>query len=224
MSKKIIVVAPHPDDETLGCAGTLLRHKEMGDEIFWLVVTSMAKEYGFSEEEISNRNNEISNVSEEFGFQKHFILDYAPGGLDSIPLKNLIEAFGKIFEECTPDTVYFPFSNDIHTDHRVTSEAVLSCSKNFRYSYIRSLRAYEVISETEFGNNLYKETFHPNLWIDISEFLEQKIKIMNIYKSEIEEHPFPRSETNIKALASFRGSTIGTEYAESFISVKEIIK
>ena len=223
MNKRIIVVAPHPDDETLGCGGTLLKHKDDGDQIFWLLVTNMANSNDFSDDQIKKRNIEISKVSEEYGFEKHYFLDYPAGGLDNLPIKDLIQAFGDIFNECRPNIVYFPFSNDIHTDHRVTSEAVLSCSKNFRYPFIESFRAYEVISETEFANNLYKEAFHPNLWINISKFLNKKIKIMNIYKSEVGEHPFPRSETNIKALANFRGSTMGKEYAESFINVKEII-
>ena len=171
MNKKVIVVAPHPDDETLGCGGTLLKHKDDGDQIFWLLVTNMTNNHGFSDNQVNKRNIEISKVCKEYDFDNHYILDLPPGGLDTLPIKDLIQAFGNIFNECEPDIVYFPFSNDVHTDHRVTSEAVLSCSKNFRYPFIKSFRAYEVISETEFGNNLYKETFHPNLFINISLFI-----------------------------------------------------
>ena len=92
-----------------------------------------------------------------------------------------------------------------------------------RYEYIKKFRAYEVLSETEFASDLYSDSFNPNLWIDISDFIDKKIEIMEIYKSEIKEPPFPRSEDNIRALATYRGSTVGSISAESFIQIKEII-
>ena len=138
-------------------------------------------------------------------------------------MKDIVESISKTIQKIQPSVLYFPFHNDIHSDHRIISEAVLSCSKSFRYEYIKKFRAYEVLSETEFASDLYSDSFNPNLWIDISDFIDKKIEIMEIYKSEIKEPPFPRSEDNIRALATYRGSTVGSISAESFIQIKEII-
>jgi len=223
VKKNIIVIAPHPDDETLGCGGSLLKHQADGDIISWLIVTHMSLQNGYSQEKITAREKEIASVSKQYNFQDVINLKFQPTMLDTLPKTDLISALSQSFSKIKPNIVYFPFCNDIHSDHRVTSEAVLACSKTFRFPYLKTFRAYEVISETEFGNNLYHEAFHPNLWIDVSTYLEKKIEIMSIYESEIDQHPFPRSKKNIKNLASFRGSTIGVQYAESFISVKDII-
>ena len=219
----ILIIAPHADDETLGCGGTILRHKSEGETISWLLVTSMLEKDGFSKSEIQIRNNEINLVAEAYGFDETIKLDYSPTKIDMIPMKNIVESISKTIQKIQPSVLYFPFHNDIHSDHRIISEAVLSCSKSFRYEYIKKFRAYEVLSETEFASDLYSDSFNPNLWIDISDFIDKKIEIMEIYKSEIKEPPFPRSEENIRALATYRGSTVGSISAESFIQIKEII-
>jgi len=101
--------------------------------------------------------------------------------------------------------------------------AMASCTKSFHYPYIRRVRIYETLSETEFGLRPDDHGFKPNLWVDISNYLEKKIGIMRLYESELGQHPFPRSEENIRALATFRGATAGVQFAEAYISVKEVI-
>ena len=97
-------------------------------------------------------------------------------------IEQLANEISKTIQKIQPRILYFPFHNDIHSDHRIISEAVLSCSKSFRYEYIKKFRAYEVLSETEFASDLYSDSFNPNLWIDISDFIDKKIEIMEIYK------------------------------------------
>ena len=223
MSRNILVVAPHADDETLGPGGSLLRHADEGDEIFWLIMTNKFEKDGFSKDDVDARNKEIEKVAESFGFNEIWRLNYSPGKLDKADTIEIIEDLSKAFNSIKPEIVYLPFSNDVHSDHRITSEAVIACSKTFKFPTIRSFRVYETVSQTEFGSNLYRGSFHPNLWIDISGFLSKKIEIADIYESEIADHPFPRSSKNIESLASFRGSTMGVSSAESFIIIKEII-
>lgn len=219
----ILIIAPHADDETLGCGGTILRHKSEGETASWLLMTSMLEKDGFSAAEIEIREDEINHVAEAYGFDATIKLDYSPGKVDALPTKEIVESISRTIQEIQPKILYFPFHNDIHSDHRIISEAVLSCTKSFRYDYVKKFRAYEVLSETEFASDLYSDSFNPNLWINISDFLDEKIEIMKIYKSEIKEPPFPRSEENIRALATYRGSTVGSISAESFIQVKEIL-
>ena len=134
-----------------------------------------------------------------------------------------VRKISKILKEIQPNFLYLPFENDIHSDHSIVFDAAASCTKSFRYPYVKKVMIYETISETEFSIRPDKEQFKPNLWIDISDYIDKKIEIMSLYESEIGKEPFPRSEQNIRSLAKFRGSTAGVLSAEAFILLKEII-
>ena len=219
--KNIIVVAPHPDDETLGCGGTLLKHSKNGDRIHWLIVTKMTKEVGYTKKQISTRQSEIKKVSALYNFHTTTQLKFATTKLDRSDKNDLIKKISSVFSKIKPHTVYVPFLHDVHSDHSVVASAVDSCIKSFRAPYLKRVACYETLSETEQSVTAQKE-FKPNLWVDISDFLENKIKILNVYKSEIKNHPFPRSESNVRALATFRGSMSNMIAAESFQILKEI--
>ena len=222
--KKVIVISAHPDDEILGAGGTLLKHTEKGDEIFWLITTKVSKEQGFSKERIDSRKEEIRKVADFLKIKKTFQLDYATMNLTSQELIKMVPEVSKVFTEVEPEIIYCLNRSDAHSDHRITFDAVMACTKSFRYPYIKQVLLYECISETEFAPALHEKVFIPNYFVDISDFLKQKIEIMNIYESEISEHPFPRSEKNIEALATFRGASVGVEYAEAFQLIKYIDK
>jgi len=219
----IVVVAPHPDDETLGCGGTLLRHRAKGDEIHWLIMTTITEQAGFSKECIKLRKQEIDTVALKYGFSSVHQTHFVTTTLDTIANNELISEVSSFISRVKPDTIYVPFRNDVHSDHVVVFDAVASCSKIFRYPFICRIRAYETLSETEFSIRPDDNGFRPNLWIDISPYLEEKIEIMRLYEGEMGQHPFPRSEQNIRALATLRGSTAGVDAAEAFVSLKEII-
>ncbi len=223
MTKKIIIVAPHPDDETLGCGGTLLRHKAEGDEIHWLIMTTITEQAGFNKERIESRKKEIDAVAKKYQFCSVYQTQFVATTLDMVANSDLIKEVSGFFNKVKPDTVYLPFRNDVHSDHAAVFDAAASCTKSFRYPFIRRVLVYETLSETEFSIQPDGSGFKPNLWVDISLYLEEKIKIMQMYKGEIGEHPFPRSERNIRALATLRGATAGVNEAEAFISIKEII-
>lgn len=219
---QIIVVAPHPDDETLGCGGTLLKHKSAGNAIHWLIVTEMQQEIGYSLEQIRKREKEIEEVTRKYGFDSMHSLKLPTVHLDTVPMATLISKMGKIFEKIKPIEVYLPYRGDVHTDHSVVFDAVSALSKWFRYPSVKKLLAYETLSETEFGINPDIPVFRPNVFVDITGFLEKKIEIMKCYSGEMKDFPFPRSAEAIEALAKFRGSTIGTKSAEAFMLLKEI--
>ena len=221
--KKILVIAVHPDDETLGCGGTLLKHKATGDEIYWCIVTSIKEKLGFSDEQVILRSKEIEKVAGIYGFNGVEQLAFPTMQLDQLTMGELIDGVSTIIKKIQPHTIYLPFKNDVHSDHRIAFEAIYSCTKTFRYPFIRRILMMETISETEFAPALPAESFVPNVFADISEFIDQKIDIFKIYASELGEHPFPRSEKNIRALACLRGASADCESAESFMLLKEIL-
>jgi len=218
---KVLVIAVHPDDETLGCGGTLLKHKDAGDEIYWLLVTSMKEEYGFELGAVEVRRKEIEKVSSLYNFDGVYDLDFPTMQLDTVPYSGLIRSISGVFGEVEPNIVYLPFKNDVHTDHQIAFNAAYSCTKVFRCPSIKKIMTMETLSETEYASGTNEDSFTPNMFVGITDFIDRKIEIMNHYKNEIGSHPFPRSERNIRALATFRGATAGCEYAESFMILRE---
>jgi LmbE family N-acetylglucosaminyl deacetylase len=220
--KKVLVVAIHPDDETLGCGGTLLKHKESGDEIHWLIATEMTVEHGFKESVVRKRKEEIQKVNRLYNFDSINRLGFPTTKIDNNDTSYLVNKISKIFNQIKPDTVYLPFKSDVHSDHRCFFNAAFSCTKSFRYPYIKRVYMMETLSETEFAPSTKEDSFIPNIFIDISDYIDKKIDIMKVFESEIGDHPFPRSVRNIKALATFRGASSNCNYAESFMLLKEI--
>lgn len=220
--KNVLVIAPHPDDETLGCGGTLLKHKASGDKIHWLIVTGIDEEAGYSAERINTRSREIKTVSTMYGFDSVVNLKLLTTKLDIIPMQQLVNMIGDAILKIRPQILYVPFPGDIHTDHKVVFQAVAACSKWFRFESIKRILAYEALSETDFSISPEINAFTPNVFVDISEFLQEKLQIMQTYKSEIGSFPFPRSEKAILALSQIRGAAAGCEAAEAFMLLKEI--
>jgi LmbE family N-acetylglucosaminyl deacetylase len=219
---KVLVVSSHPDDETLGCGGTILKHKKTGDKVYWLIMTNISVNEGYGPKKVSARQGEIAKVVNAYGFEGVFKLDYPTARLDSAPKSEMIKAVSAVIGKVKPAVIYVPNKSDIHSDHETTFNAVMRSAKTFRFPFIKRILMYETISETEFTPVVSRKIFAPNSFSDISAYLNRKIAIMKIYKSELGKHPFPRSLENIKALATFRGSTAYVRYAEAFVVLKEI--
>ncbi len=212
---RTLVVAPHPDDEVLGCGGTMLRRKQEGVELGWLIVTSVSEKIGWTQEDVESRDSEINEVANMLGIDEVFNLRLPAAQLDVIPLNQLIERFSSVFNRFQPEEVFVPHGSDVHTDHRVVCDVVAACAKWFRYPFVKRVLAYETLSETGFGLN-FEDNFRPNYYVDISAHIERKLEVMAIYKSELGVFPFPRSLKAIRALAALRGSSSGYLAAEAF--------
>ena len=212
---KTLVIAPHPDDEVLGVGGTLFRRKQEGSSTAWLIMTSISVESGWSEKVVNERAKQIKQISQLFGFDSVYQLNFRSRELDQISKLELVNKISNVFLEFQPDELFLPHYSDIHSDHRITFDAAISCTKWFRYPCIKRVLAYETLSETDFG--LVPELkFNPNVFIDIERYLENKLRAMSIYSSEIGTFPFPRSVETITALAKLRGSASGYKSAEAF--------
>tara|TARA_B100000780_G_scaffold277400_1_gene248024 strand:- start:3629 stop:4291 length:663 start_codon:yes stop_codon:yes gene_type:complete len=219
---KILVVAPHPDDEVLGAGGTILRYKSEGHSVAWLIVTKISDDFGWTPEQIIKREVEISSIQKFYDFDEVFELGFPTTKLDTVPMAEIVEDISNVIKTFCPDELLIPHLGDIHTDHQIIHKAILSCTKWFRYPFIKRILSYETLSETDFGLDASTH-FIPNVYIDISDFLERKIKSMEIYSSEMGSFPFPRSRTSMESLARYRGSSSGFEAAESFQLLRERI-
>lgn len=219
MKNNVLVIAVHPDDETLGCGGTLLKHKFNGDKINWAICTTIDKSHKY----YNIREDEIKKVTNSYKFDAVYNLRLKTMQVDEYTMSELVTKLSDIINKVKPNILYLPFKGDVHSDHRKIFEATYSCTKSFRYPFIKKIYMIETLSETEFAPSTKEDSFIPNVFVDISDFMDKKLEIMKVFKSEIAKHPFPRSERNLKALATLRGATAGCEYAESFLLLKEIL-
>lgn len=212
---KTIAVAPHPDDEVLGLGGTLLRRIAEGGAVAWLVVTGISANAGWPKDKVKQRAAEMAQVSRIFNFDEVYTLDFPTTRLDSVPVGDLVAQISATFKSFEPDEIFVPHPSDVHTDHRIVFDAVASCTKWFRAPFVKRVLAYETLSETEFSLGV-APSFRPNVFVDIGEYLEEKLRAMDVYQSELGDFPFPRSHEAIRALATLRGATSGFRAAEAF--------
>ncbi|MHA1797329.1 MAG: PIG-L deacetylase family protein [Candidatus Helarchaeota archaeon] len=216
----ILVIAPHPDDEVLGCGGTIALHSKKGDQIYLVIVT---KGYtpDWSEEQINYRPTEVKKATKILGIKETFFLDYPTVKLDTFPQKELNDKLFEIISKRLPDTVYIPHAGDLNKDHRLIHEAALVATRPLSHK-VKRILSYETLSETEWGRSI--KPFIPNVYVDISKTFEIKIDAFKAYeKSELKQPPHPRSIEIIEALAKKRGSEITVKYAEAFHLIREII-
>jgi len=220
---RILAIAPHPDDETLGCGGTLLKHKANGDTIAWLIMTK-GHEPQWSAQTLEQKEREIEKVHAAYGFEQIFKAGLPTIKLDSLPLEQLIQPIHEAISSFQPDVVYLNHANDVHSDHRAIFSAATSVLKPFnsKRHRVKRVLSYEVLGSTDAGAPNQSGSFVPNVFVDISELVDRKLEIMSLYETEIHEFPLPRALESIKALARYRGSTIGCAYAEAFMLVREV--
>jgi LmbE family N-acetylglucosaminyl deacetylase len=218
--KSVLVIAPHCDDETLGCGGTLIRHTSSGDDVHWAIVTSASTDFGHSPDRVRRETEQIQRVARSYGLASTRCLQFKPAFLDGVPISDIVAALKHVVDDVKPDTIYLPHSGDVHSDHGIVAHAAVSCAKWFRASSVQRILAYETLSETECGL-LGDRGFRPNVFVDVTPFLSKKIEIMTHYESEMGEFPFPRSAEALRALAAFRGATAGFPAAEAFMLLTE---
>lgn len=220
---RILVIAPHPDDETLGCGGSLLKHKSNGDSLAWLVATR-GYEPLWSAERLAQKEREITAVAAAYGFDSTFRLNFPTVKLDQTPMEEIIVAVRDAVTYAKPDCVYLNHAGDVHSDHRVLFEATMAVLKPFYSGQhgVKKILSYEVFSSTDAAPVNPARAFLPTVFTDVTEFLERKLEIMGLYESELHASPLPRALDSLRALARVRGATIAVEYAEAFMLLREV--
>lgn len=216
-NNSVLVVAAHPDDEAIGCFGTLLRHFENKDKINIVFLADGVSSRGINIRDKEERKKNCLKVLKIIGLTNEnvFFLDYPDNMMDTVPLLNIVKEIEKIKKKIKPTIMYTHFSNDLNVDHRIAYQAAITASRPSPSETIKKIFCFEILSSTEWGDK-NKEIFSPNFFIDISKFINKKLQAIKIYDKEIKKSPNARSLENIKNLASFRGSTVGAYYAEAF--------
>jgi LmbE family N-acetylglucosaminyl deacetylase len=222
VKQRVLVVAPHPDDEVLGAGGTMARLASEGAEVFVAIVTRGYPPH-CDAELVEVGRNEARVAHGILGVRETFFLEFPAAALDTVAHRDVNAALGGTFREVRPDTVFFPFSGDIHLDHQLVSLSTLVAARPTAPGFPRAVYAYETLSETNWNAPYLSPAFAPNTFYDISAHLERKIEAMQAFASQLRPAPHERSAETLRALATVRGSTIGVHAAEAFVAVRRVV-
>lgn len=224
----ILVVAAHPDDEVLGCGGTIVRHARKGDEVYCLIlgegITSRGKQQDKAEgkDEVDQLRAQSKKAAQVLGIKEIFFRDLPDNRFDTVPMLDIVKMIENMIDELQPDTIYTHHGADLNIDHQIAQRAVLTASRPLKDCPVKEIYAFEVPSSTEWTFDQSERAFHPNVFIDITETLETKVQAMQLYESEVRAFPHPRSPDALRAIASRWGSVVGLEAAEAFQLIRTI--
>ena len=222
----ILVVVAHPDDEVLGCGATIARVSEHRN--IHILILGEGHTSRYSTRKKGNRT-EVERLSIEAKASAGILgassitLDYLPDNrFDQVPFLDIVKRVEKEVERIQPETIYTNHSGDLNIDHRITFQAVLTATRPFPNSSVRELMAFEVPSSTEWAFQQFQPSFRPNVFMDVSEYFETKLKAMAQYESEIRLFPHPRSAEALRVIAGRWGIVVGCQFAEAFELIRSV--
>lgn len=215
--KKILIIAAHPDDEVLGCFGTVSRLIKEGYEAYTLILGEGKTSRG--ENNLTELKQEAINANKSIGIKEIFFRDFPDNRFDTVSLLDIIKAIEDIKNQIKPDIVFTHFENDLNIDHQITYKAVITATRPMKNEIVKEIYSFEVLSATEWN---YPLTFSPDIFFDISYTLQDKIQAMSFYKSELREFPHPRSLKAIEMNAKNWGYKVGKKAVEAFKCVRVI--
>lgn len=213
MSRRILVVAAHPDDEVLGCGGTLIKEIAQGSEVYCLILGK-----GITSRSIHNPNDltqlmrSCDQANTCLGVKDKWVLDYPDNQYDSVPLLQVVKSIECVKTLVQPDAVFTHYQNDLNVDHQIAFRATLTACRPVANESVRGLYSFYTPSATEWGSG----GFAPNLYVDITTTIDQKLKSLEYYSGELRQDPHPRSIEGIKAFTRYYGSIVCVEHAEPF--------
>lgn len=218
----VLVIAPHRDDEILGVGGTILKRKAEGNRIAVCIVAAREGEQLGPETLTAKVRQEMLQAHTLCGIDQYIGLPFAPIILESYSRKELNKSIFDAIVSVQPEEVYVPHWGDMQKDHQIVTESAM-VSLRAKYGHpVRRIYAYETLSETGIHYPSPDKSFVPNVFVDISAFLEKKKEAMKCYISQVGDFPDLRSLEAIEALARLRGATVNVPAAEAFMLIREI--
>lgn len=218
---KVLVIAPHPDDEVLGCGGTIAKYAKQGHEVYIAIVTKGCEPL-FSTKSVDQVRNECIRADQYLGVKETIFMDFPAAMLEEVPRYRFNDAFIKLVQDIKPDVVFLPHRGDMQIDHKMTVDAAMVALRPKYKHVVRKILVYETLSETGWDAPNTTNEFIPTVYSDISEYLETKLEAMNIFTTQVAEYPNARSVESIRALAIYRGTNMGLKAAEAFSLIREI--
>ena len=224
----VLVIAAHPDDEVLGCGGTIAKLSKKGVKVNILFISngvdSRNQKKTQTKIKILERKKAAKISSRILGAKKLSFANLSDNQLDKYPLLKIIKIVEKYIRKLKPKTIYTHYENDLNIDHQIVNKAVITATRPQKKSSVKNIFFYEIPSSTEWKIDTKSKIFNPNWFEDISLYKNKKFKALKAYKMELRQWPHPRSLKGIDALCSWRGATVGVEAAEAFMLGRKIKK
>ena len=221
ITKNILVVAAHSDDEVLGCADTITRHVAEGNDVHVVFMTNGVGSRNADCSAALQREQFAKSAAKVMGIKTINTFEFPDNKMDSVPLLEITQAIETVIEKINPELIYTHHYGDLNIDHRVTHQTVMTACRPRPGFCVKELYAF-VLSSTEWQTPGYM-SFVPNVFVDITAYMDKKLDAIQVYNMEMREQPHSRSIVNTKNLASLRGATIGVVYAEAFSLIRKII-
>ena len=220
---KILILVAHPDDETIGCWGTIHKHFKNKDKIFAVSFTDGVGSRNTGNQNKIRRKKQSIKVSKILGF--NWINQYSlpDNSLDQIPILKIIKKIEKIKKEINPDIVYTHSKYDLNIDHRIIFQSTLTAFRPQPKDNSVEIRCMEISSATDYGDQMNFKSFKPNLFVNIKKFWKKKQDSLAVYKEELRKYPHSRSIKAIKNLSMYRGSQVGMEMVECFEVIRKVL-
>lgn len=228
IKKNILVIAAHPDDEVIGCGGTMARFAKEGSRIFTVIlgegITSRdeSRDRGKREQQIQELKKQIKKANNILGVKESFVFDLPDNRFDTVPLLDIIKIIERIKHKINPGVVFTHHRGDLNIDHKITLEAVMAAFRPLKGSATNEIYSFEVASSTEWSAVQDSNYFKPNFFVDITNTLKKKIKAFKEYRSELRDFPHPRSPEAVEIIAKRRGIEAGLKAAEAFEVIRLI--
>jgi LmbE family N-acetylglucosaminyl deacetylase len=224
---KVLLIGAHPDDEVLGCGGTIARLVQEGHEAYIAILgEGITARYASRDKahpkELAQLHEKARAAAKTMGAKDVALCNLPDNRFDTVPLLEIAKTVEGLLERFDPDVVYTHHEGDLNIDHVITHRAVLTASRPNRKCRIKRVYAFEIPSSTEWAFQAYGSGFHANVFVDISKTLNLKICALEMYDSEVCEFPHPRSRKAVQAYAWRWGSVVGLEAAEAFELVRAI--
>ncbi|MDR1508128.1 MAG: PIG-L family deacetylase [Synergistaceae bacterium] len=224
--KRVLVVAAHPDDEVLGCGGTIRKWHDCGAHIYALILAqgiAARGEEGISlNKKIETLRTQAKTSADIAGYREITFEDFPDNRMDSVDLLDIAQVVERYIKNYEPQIILTHHHGDLNVDHRLSYQAVITACRPLLGYSVKGIYTYETPSATEWNFPYYKNNFSPNLFIDITNTLQAKIDAVSCYASEIRQAPHPRSLENLRVLAAHWGSVAGLGYAEAFEQIYRI--
>lgn len=223
MSKKILIVAAHPDDEVLGCFATVAKLIKKGYEAYTLILSGGKTSRGeVDKKELDFLKLEMEKANDHIGIKKIFTADFPDNAFDSVALLEIVKKIEEVKNEIKPEIIFTHHLGDMNVDHQITHKAVLTATRPVKDECVKTIYAMEVPSSTEWNSFSGQNAFIPNSFFEVEDTIELKINAMAQYGSELREYPHPRSLNHLKELAKVNGTKVGLNYSENFMIVRNI--
>ncbi len=219
----VLIIAAHPDDEVMGCGGTIARHVLRGGAVHALFLADgVTSRQGAGDTELQSRRQAARAASEVLGAQPPRFLDFPDNRMDSIPLLDIVQSVEAVLDEVGPGIIYTHHGGDLNVDHRIAHQAAVTACRPLPGRSVRKILAFETPSSTEWNTTATGPAFAPSHFVDISGSLDAKLKSLACYEGEIPPFPHTRSLKAIEALAVLRGTGVGLASAEAFEVIRQI--